>query len=264
MTHHDAAHADHDEMHLPHGSIWPVILAMSIALVCLGLIFGMYLLVPGLIALAVSILGWVNEDMGWWKNNIGTGPGLVRSGLIMFISSEVFIFGALFASYFTFKAQAGQWPDTEVHLPIVKTGIFTLFLFASSATIHRAEALLAKGDKKGFNTWWGATILLGLIFLYGQADEYMTLVQEGQGLTAGQFMSSFYMITGTHGAHVAGGLVYLIIVWYRSLKGQFDDKRHVGPQTAAMYWHFVDLVWVFVFTVLYIVPWMNGSFSGGH
>ena len=79
-------------------------------------------------------------------------------------------------------------------------------------------------------------------------------IHEGFGLTAGQFMTSFYMITGTHGIHVAGGLIYLIIVYIRASKGQFDEKRHAAPETAAIYWHFVDLVWVFVYTIFYIVP----------
>ncbi len=259
-----SGHVSPDDFHLPHGSHWPVLLALAITAVTLGLVLGPVVLGFGLIFLVITILGWINEDIGWWKTNTGTGPGIGRAGTLMFISSEVFIFGALFATYFTFKGQAAHWPDSSVHLPVIKTGIFSLFLFASSATIHKAEAHLAAGNKKGFNNWWLATIVLGLIFLYGQADEYITLVSEGQGLTAGQFMTTFYFITGTHGLHVFGGLIYLIIVLVRSYKGQFDEQRHVAPQTAAMYWHFVDLVWVIVFSLLYIIPWMGGAFSGGH
>ena len=166
----------------------------------------------------------------------------------------MFIFGALFSAYFTFQRLADHWPDVDVHLPVVKTGIFTLFLFASSATIHKADGHLRRGEHKQFRTWWLLTIILGGVFLVGQVLEYRELLSHGLGLTSGQFMTSFYLITGTHGIHVAGGLIYLIIVYIRAVKGQFDEHRHAAPETASIYWHFVDIVWVFVFTIFYIVP----------
>ncbi len=266
MSSTEAAHQGHDDehhLHLPHGSWTPFFLANAIALVGLSLIFPL-LIVPSLLFLVIVVLFWVKEDYEWWKEDIGTGPGMAMSGLKLFISSEVFIFGALFATYFTFMNQADHWPDGEVHLPVLKTFIFSLFLFASSGTIHIAEKKLHEGDKRGFNIWWGITILLGAIFLYGQVDEYLTLISEGQVLGANQFITSFYMITGTHGLHVFGGAIFLLIVWVRSLKGQYDQDRHVGPSTSALYWHFVDLVWVFVFGMLYVVPYFQGAFSGGH
>lgn len=251
---HDHAH---DEPHLPHGSIWPFFLALAIALFGVGMIYvntTALVAVAGVLAIFLVLGGWVREDIGWWKTNTGTGPGMAKAGTLLFIGSEVFIFGALFTTYFTFQQLADHWPDSDVHIPWLKTGFFTLFLFASSGTIHKAEGHLRRGEHKQFRTWWLLTILLGLVFLYGQVDEYITLIHEGFGLTAGQFMTSFYMITGTHGIHVAGGLIYLIIVYIRASKGQFDEKRHAAPETAAIYWHFVDLVWVFVYTIFYIVP----------
>jgi len=141
-----------------------------------------------------------------------------------------------------------------VSLPLLKTGIFTLFLFSSSYTCHRADQCLAKNDKRGFNNWWLATIVLGLIFLAGQVNEYATLIQEGQTLGSSQFMTAFFMLTGTHGLHVFGGLVFLTIVYIRSRKGQFNAERHAAPQTASLYWHFVDIVWVLIFTIVYLIP----------
>ncbi len=261
-----AGHPSHDDehhLHLPHGSWNPFWLAMAIAVVGLGVVFPI-LVIPGLALLVAVIISWVKEDFQWWKEDIGTGPGIAMSGLKLFISSEVFIFGGLFSAYFAFMRMADHWPDAPVHLPVVKTGIFSLFLFASSATVHQAEKRLHAGDKKGFHQWWAATIVLGGIFLYGQVDEYLTLIHEGATLGSSQFMSSFYMITGTHGLHVFGGAIFLVIVLIRSMKGQYDEKRHVGPSAAALYWHFVDIVWVFVFTVFYIVPYFQGAFTGGH
>lgn len=251
------SHHAHDEPHLPHGSIWPFWLANAMALFGLGMVFvdtTILLLVAGFAAIAFVLTGWVREDIRWWRTNTGTGPGLAKAGTLLFISSEVFIFGALFSAYFTFQRLADHWPDVDVHLPVVKTGIFTLFLFASSATIHKADGHLRRGEHKQFRTWWLLTIILGGVFLVGQVLEYRELLSHGLGLTSGQFMTSFYLITGTHGIHVAGGLIYLIIVYIRAVKGQFDEHRHAAPETASIYWHFVDIVWVFVFTIFYIVP----------
>lgn len=248
-------HGEVPEPHLPHGSVWPFWLAVAISVVGLGLISSLAVLGLGVLSLVAVLVAWWREDYHWWKTNTGTGPGMARAGTLLFISSEVFIFGALFTTYFTFQRLADHWPDAEhLHLPLLKTGIFTLFLFASSATIHQAEKHLRAGNKKGFNNWWGLTILLGLVFLGGQVDEYINLIREGHTLGTSQYITTFYLLTGTHGLHVFGGLVYLGVVYVRSLKGQFDQHRHAGPETAAMYWHFVDLVWVFVFGTLYLIP----------
>ena len=194
------------------------------------------------------------EDHKWWNEKLGTGEGVGKFGAVLFMSSEIFLFGALFATYFTFQSQSSEWPDQHVHLPLVKTGIFTAILLSSSFTAYLAEKKLHSGDKRGFNMWWGTTIVLGLIFLGGQVDEYRTLLSEGVGLSTSHFASTFYMITGTHGLHVLGGVIFMIIVFIRSLKGQFNQERNMAPTIASCYWHFVDVIWVFVFTVLYILP----------
>lgn len=256
-----AEHADahghegnEDELHLPHGSWWPIIVALGITLLGVGLIFGGVFLIVGFAALAFSILGWVREDSKWWNELVGTGDGPGRAGILFFMSSEILLFGALFATYFSFRAASdGHWPDQHVHLPLLKTGIFSLFLFASSATVHMSEKHLKNDNRKGFLAWWGLTIVLGAVFLAGQVWEYITLIHEGVTLSSSHFATTFYMITGTHGLHVAGGLIVLIIVFVRGLKGQFNSKRHLAPQAAAMYWHFVDAIWVIVFTLLYFV-----------
>ncbi len=274
-----SAHGDHhDKPHLPHGSIWPFFLAISMGVLGLALItlgrnmrlsnstdaakqalanvslasvfFG-----AAIAFLFLVIIGWVREDFRWWKTNTGTGLGMARAGTLLFISSEVFIFGALFSSYFTFQRLADVWPDTEhFHLPWLKTLGFTLFLFASSATIHKSEKHLRLGELKAFKTWWLATIVLGAIFLSGQVWEYIELIHAGETLGSSQFMTSFYMLTGTHGLHVLGGLIALIIAYVRAVGGNFDEHRHAFPEAVAMYWHFVDLVWVFVYALFYLIP----------
>lgn len=267
----DGAH----EFHLPHGSWAPFWLANAIALLCLGLIFfgrslnigggtstispafGIGFLLLGVGALAATLIGWFIQDYKWWATNTGTGLHIPKAGILLFIGSEIFLFGALFATYFTFKGLAGShWPDTHVELPLLKVAVFTLFLFASSYTVHKAEGALKRGHHKAFRNWWGLTIVLGLVFLAGQVMEYATLIEEGHTLGSSHFMAAFFMLTGTHGLHVFGGLCALTVVWVRAMKGQFDAERHAFPQAASMYWHFVDIVWVVVFAVIYLANFL--------
>lgn len=242
-----------DELHLPHGSIWPVLVALGITALGVGIVLGGPATVIGLVILLATLYGWILEDHKFWNEKIGTGEAVGRMGILFFMSSEVLLFGSLFATYFSFRASAVEWPDQDVHLPLVKTGIFSIFLLSSSWTIHQAEKHLKNDNRRGFLQWWTITVLFGAIFLYGQVDEYLTLIHEGVTLSSGHFATTFYMITGTHGLHVLGGLIFLIIVLVRGLKGQFNSKRHLAPQAAALYWHFVDAIWIIVFTALYIV-----------
>lgn len=264
-------HAHSTELHLPHGSWWPFWLANSIALLLVGMILtgraldlrGAGSMVPpglaftvtglGLLAVVGSLVGWFRQDFRWWNERLGTGEHVPKAGILLFIGSEVFLFGALFTVYFSFKRlSGGHWPDADVELPLLKTLVFSLFLFSSSYTIHKAEGHLKRGHHKPFRMWWWATIALGLVFLVGQVNEYRGLIAEGHGLGSSQFMSAFFLLTGTHGLHVFGGLCALTVVAIRAQKGQFDADRHAFPQAASMYWHFVDLVWVIVYSVVYL------------
>lgn len=282
MSAHPAAgaatgHDEGDHPHLPHGSVWPFWLALAITLLGLGLVMlgqslqmndpdaahiasplSLVTLGLGVAAVVGALAGWFFEDYRWWWTNTGTGTHIPKAGALLFISSEFFLFGALFANYFTFQhlAHVGGhgWPDAHVELPLPTVALFSLFLFASSGTIHVADKALRLGQHKKFVRWWGLTIVLGLVFLAGQVMEYANLIHEGHTLGSSQFMTAFYILTGTHGLHVFGGLCLLMVMWLRARKGQFSQSRHAGPQVASMYWHFVDIVWVVVLTVLYILP----------
>lgn len=272
------SHDDHP--HLPHGSWVPFFLAISMALLGLGLVlFGGALkatadavgkfhfdqlslaayvpLVIGLVALVASLVAWFVQDHAWWKTNTGTGLSIPKAGGLLFISSEVFLFGALFANYFSFQQLAHEAGESfvphDLHLPLLATGFFTIFLFASSWTLHKSESFLKAGNHKQFVRWWGLTIILGLVFLGGQVMEYVNLIHEGHTLGSSQFITAFYILTGTHGLHVFAGLVMLTVIWIRAAKGQFNEKRHAGPEIIGIYWHFVDLVWVFVFGIIYVL-----------
>jgi heme/copper-type cytochrome/quinol oxidase subunit 3 len=265
-------HAHSTELHLPHGSWWPFWLANAIAFLMLGMILlgramnlngGEASSIPvpvaggvvgfALILLVATLIGWFRQDYRWWNEKLGTGEHVPKVGILLFIGSEVFLFGALFTVYFSFRGLSqDHWPDGEVHLPLLKTLIFSVFLFSSSWTIHKAEGHIKRGEHAEFRRWWLLTILLGAVFLAGQVWEYTLLIQEGATLGSGQFMSAFYLLTGTHGLHVFGGLCALTVVYLRAAKGQFNAERHAFPQAASMYWHFVDLVWVVVYGVVYL------------
>lgn len=272
MSAHSAPAGGHDPhgdaLHLPHGSWWPFWLANAIALLLLGMILlgrslkdgsmvpfelGLGFTLLGVVAVVGTLLGWFRQDFHWWNEKLGTGEHIPKVGILLFIGSEVFLFGALFTVYFSFKGLSqGHWPDGEMHLPLLKTLIFSVFLFASSWTIHKAEGHIKRGEHREFLNWWIATIVLGAIFLAGQVWEYATLISEGATLGSSQFASAFYLLTGTHGLHVFGGLCALTVVAVRAAKGQFTAGRHAFPQAASMYWHFVDLIWVIVYGVVYL------------
>lgn len=243
--------ADH-ELSLPHGSIWPFFLAVGISLLGVGAIMGGAWLAIGGIAFLVALAGWLVEDTKWWDQKLGTGEGVGKLGTMLFMSSEIFLFGALFATYFSFR---GSGWDAELlpHFEMNKVIFFTAVLITSSLTAHRAEKKLFKDDRKGFLTWWLITMVLGAIFIAGQVMEYMELIHHDFTLSSNHFASTFYMITGVHGLHVFGGLVFMMIVFVRALKGQFNSERHLAPAMASLYWHFVDAIWIFVFIMLYIV-----------
>jgi len=175
-------------------------------------------------------------------------------GMLLFISSEVMFFGGLFATYFSARASfAGAWgpppgaPELEI-LPVPLP--ITLILLTSSLTMHWAVRAIARGDSGRLRLWLVVTLGLGLLFLAGQVYDYTTL---GFGISDGVYGTVFYTLTGFHGAHVFGGVVGLSILTARAGQGQFSARNHVAVEAVSYYWHFVDVVWVALFTTLYLL-----------
>lgn len=183
-------------------------------------------------------------------------------GFILFLASEVMFFGGLFAAYFIARADAPAWPpeslltpeqiadgvklELEVVLPAISTGILVL----SSVTMQWAVWQIQKGNQGGM--LWGLfiSLALGLIFLVAQLYDYTQLHFRADDTIFG---TTFYTLTGFHGAHVAGGALFIAVVTVRALGGQFTAENHEAVEAASMYWHFVDVVWIALFTVLYII-----------
>lgn len=175
-------------------------------------------------------------------------------GMILFITSEIMFFGALFGSYFTIRATAGSWPPAGTpEIGPLPTAFFTVALVASSLTQHLGVIAIRKGDRAGLTRWTGVTIGLGAVFLAGQGLEYATLAGEGFRLGSNVFATLFFTMTGFHGLHVLAGLAALAIVAVKSARGHLSRHRHGAAEAVGYYWHFVDVVWIGLFATLYLL-----------
>jgi cytochrome c oxidase subunit 3 len=181
-------------------------------------------------------------------------------GFILFLASEVMFFGGLFAAYFIASADAPQWPPAlspeqeaaGVHLELefALPFIATILLVLSSVTIQFGVWAIQRGNRSGLIRWLFISIVLGLIFLVMQMYDYSQLPFRADDTIYG---TTFYTLTGFHGAHVAGGIIFMMVILVRSMAGQFSASRHEGVEACSFYWHFVDVVWIALFTTLYIV-----------
>ena len=174
-------------------------------------------------------------------------------GMYAFIASESFFFGGLLVSFLFYRSRdAGGFGAHD--LDIIQTALFSVALFASSATIVLAERRLHRGDHAGFRTWLLVTIALGAVFIGGQILEYVALYREGHTLGNNLFSSAFFTLTGFHGLHVIIGLIALGIVALLAFRGGFRNGQHAGAvESVALYWHFVDGVWLVVFSAVYLL-----------
>jgi cytochrome c oxidase subunit 3 len=182
----------------------------------------------------------------------GAGMPTALVGMLLFIASEVMFFGGLFATYFNARATVpGTWgPPEGAHLDIALAGALTAILVASSFTMQFGVWAVRRGDVGKLRMWTGITLVLGVLFLMGQLYDYSVL---GFGIADGVFGTTFYTLTGFHGAHEFGGVVGLTIILARSLRGQFSARNHVAVEAVSMYWHFVDVVWIGVFSTIYLL-----------
>jgi cytochrome c oxidase subunit 3 len=174
-------------------------------------------------------------------------------GMLAFLVSEVAFFSTLIVAYLTFvgRDSSGPTPAKALSLPLAL--VSTMFLFASSFTLHRAEQLLHRGSRSGFHLWWGLTILLGAIFLAGTAYEWSELIRvHGLTISANLFGSTYYTLVGFHGVHVGCGLLAMSVVLGLSLRDRIGTQPGGGIELVGWYWHFVDAVWAVVFSVVYL------------
>ena len=182
-------------------------------------------------------------------------------GMLLFITSEVMFFSGLFAAYFSVRANAAQWPPEEFRetlqiLPLV--GPATILLILSSFTCQWAVWAIRRDDRTVFLRSMALTAILGIVFLAMQLTDYALLGSEGLTLSSGVYGTTYYTLTGFHGAHVFGGVIMLLVVLYRGMAGQFSARHYDAVEGASLYWHFVDVVWILLFSLLYLLPGKSG------
>ncbi len=174
-------------------------------------------------------------------------------GMLLFIISEIMVFGAFFTAYFFIRlvAEGHTWfPIDGVELPVAIAGMNTAILLSSSLTMHWAQTSIKNGNHFGLKAGMVLTSLLGATFLFIQINEYVHIGFSPQDHAQGTI---FYGLTGLHGAHVFVGLTLLLIVTVRAFRGHFSPEHHHGVEVPGIYWHFVDVMWIIVYTAIYII-----------
>ena len=172
-------------------------------------------------------------------------------GMLLFIISEVMVFGAFFTAYFFIRVvDANPWPAAGTELPKIIAGFNTAVLLSSSVTIHWALESVKRGNRFGLKAGMLTTFFLGCTFLFVQINEYVHI---GFAPSSSAQASIFYGLTGLHGAHVFIGLCLLAFVCIRAFRGHFSPEQHRGVEVPGIYWHFVDVMWVVVYTTVYLL-----------
>jgi len=254
--------------HMVEPSKWPFIGAFGALVAAIGgiiymddgPIFGFYV---GIAIILITMFGWwrdvVREANNGVDHTVTVRHGL-RVGMVLFIVSEVMFFFAFFWAFFDrtvpmiSRTAFDVWPPEGI-VPLHTWGLpffNTLILLTSGATLTFAHHALLKGDRKKTIIGLVLTVVLGVIFTSTQAYEY---VDASFGFKDGIYSSTFYLATGFHGFHVIVGTIFLAVCLYRVKKGDFTAEQHVGFEAAAWYWHFVDVVWLFLFVTVY---WWGG------
>jgi heme/copper-type cytochrome/quinol oxidase subunit 3 len=186
-----------------------------------------------------------------------TATGLSNEKVAMwaFLGSECLLFGALISTYLLYKGQSleGTISPTDVY-DIPYTSVSSFVLLMSSLTMVLALAAIQRGDHHRCRVWLLATALLGASFVAGQTYEFTVFIREGLKLDTNLFGSSFYALTGFHGAHVTLGVLMLLSLFSISLKGKLPTERAEAVELVGLYWHFVDIVWIVIFTLVYLIP----------
>jgi len=292
MAHAHASHAPSEKYYVPHSSPWPIIGSASLFTMMAGVSMwlnhaaaGPWVSLLGLLAVLSMFAGWfsnvINESEARLYNNAVDRS--FRMGMMWFIFSEVMFFAAFFGALFYARQFSVPWLGGEGVKGITKfvlwnnyemawptngpaavggdfetipafglPAINTALLLTSGVTLTIAHHALKAGNRKILNIFLAATFLLGFIFVFLQAEEYIHAYTElNLTLGSGVYGSTFFMLTGFHGFHVTVGAIMLTVIWFRCMKGHFTPTNHFAFEGVAWYWHFVDVVWLILFVFVY-------------
>ena len=185
-----------------------------------------------------------------------SGTGLSNNKLLMwvFLGSECLLFGGLISAYLINRNRFGDGPAPGDIFDIPFTSVSSFVLLMSSLTMVLSLSALQRGDIRNNRIWLWTTALLGALFIGGQVYEFTTFLREGLGYTTSPFSSAFFTLTGFHGVHVSLGIVMLMSLLISSYRGTLRKENSETVEIVGLYWHFVDVVWIFIFTVIYLVP----------
>ena len=176
-----------------------------------------------------------------------------KLGIWVFLGSEAVFFSSLIASYIVFRGRATSGPTPAEVLSIPLVSINTFILICSSVTMVTALSRIRRGNERAARRYLIATAVLGLLFLAGQAVEFTELYREGVTLSSSVFGASFFTLTGFHGAHVSIGIIWIMFVLARAFAGGLTKGNHMALEMVGLYWHFVDIIWIIIFTVIYLI-----------
>jgi heme/copper-type cytochrome/quinol oxidase subunit 3 len=178
----------------------------------------------------------------------------VKLGMWLFLASDCLFFGAFISTYLLYRGRPQEGPTPRELFNIPFTSATSFILLMSSLAMVLALAAIQRGDHRRFRLWLLATALFGATFIAGQVFEFTEFYREGLHLDTNLFGSSFYVLTGFHGAHVTIGIIWLLSLWGLSMQGRINPERSEAVEVAGLYWHFVDVVWIVIFTVIYLMP----------
>ena len=184
-----------------------------------------------------------------------TGISNIKLAIWAFLGSECLFFGAFISTYLLYRGRDTTGPKPKDLYDVPFTSCTSFILLMSSLTMVLALAAIQRGDHRRFRIWLGCTALFGMTFVGGQVYEFTNFYREGLNLHVNLFGSTFFVLTGLHGAHVTIGIFWLLSLYSRSLQGKLSAEEHEAVEVAGLYWHFVDIVWIFIFTAIYLVPY---------
>jgi heme/copper-type cytochrome/quinol oxidase subunit 3 len=183
-----------------------------------------------------------------------TGISNTKLAMWVYLGSDCLLFGSLISTYLLLRHRSvtGLGPEDVFDIPFTSVSSFVLLM--SSLTMALAVASISRGDIHRNRVWLATTAMLGAIFIGGQVYEFTTFYREGLGFTTNIFASAFYTLTGFHGVHVTVGIIMLMSLLVMSLRGNLGPDRAESVEIIGLYWHFVDIVWVIIFTIVYLIP----------
>jgi len=244
-------------LHLPSPSHFPILVALGLVVAAAGALLSVWIVVAGLGVAVLALFRFALEhhaNRAHAHQDGVTGVDHRKLGMWAFLGSECMFFGTLIAVYLAYKGRSvvGPLPHQVLNIPVTTVSTFDLLM--SSLLMVLALAAIRRGDDRQTRLWLAWTALLGLIFLGFQAFEFTSFVREGLTLQQNLFGSTFFVLTGFHGGHVTLGVVWLLTLAILSLRGRLAATDAVKVEVAGLYWHFVDIVWIAIFTLVYLIP----------